>query len=72
MALDKAQLAQSITKAFMDQTSKKENPEAAIQDLASKIADAIDTYTRQLEIVYTAGLLATNGPVTGTFQYTLN
>ena len=72
MALNKGALKQSIYHAFKDQTSKKDDPDAAMQDLAGKIADAVDVFIRQLEIDYTAGLLAPNGPVTGTFQYTLN
>ena len=72
MALNKAILAQAIAKAFIDQTAKKENTEAAIQDLATKIADAIDIYVKDLQITYTTGLTASTYSVVGSFTYTLS
>ena len=46
MALNKAALMAAIRQAFTDQTSKEDNGPAAIADLASKIADAVDTFVK--------------------------
>ena len=72
MALNKVQLRASIKAAFIEAKSKDKNPEAAFDALAAKIADAIDSYVRQMQITYTTGLTAPNGPVGGLFGNTIN
>lgn len=39
-----------------------------IEQIATQIANAIDEYVKEAKIVYTAGLVAPNGPVSGTFN----
>lgn len=69
MALNKAQLKASIKAAFVSQAEKTENPEAALDDLAGKIADAIDSYVKGASITATpanvvaAALSNAGGPV---------
>ena len=46
MALNKPALEVAIFQAFKDQTSKTSNPDAAISDLANKLASAIDTFVK--------------------------
>ncbi|MDD2965539.1 MAG: hypothetical protein PHU33_16470 [Bacteroidales bacterium] len=70
--MDKNILKSSIKQAFLDQRNKTDNPEAAIDDLAGKIADAVDVFIKGLVISYTSGLVAGPYPVTGTFNYSLS
>lgn len=63
MALNKALLTQQIKKAFLDQKVKTSNPDEAINDLATKIANAVDAYVRAAQVpvgipVTTAGSAA--------------
>jgi len=53
MALNKTALQAAIKAAFMAQSGKTENPEAAIDDLADRIASAIHSYVRGATIVST-------------------
>lgn len=67
--LNKSTLKSEIKAAFQDQKDKTENPEAALDDLATKIADAIDSYIKGATIVatpanvVTAALSNGGGPV---------
>ena len=67
MALNKEQLHSDIKKAFDAAKAKEDDPEGAFDTLAGSIADAIDTYVKQIQITYTSGLTAPNGPVAGAF-----
>jgi hypothetical protein len=58
MALDKPTLIASIAQAFVDQSTKTTDQEAAISDLSNKIADAVDVYVR-------SGLVSTVLTVSG-------
>jgi hypothetical protein len=71
--LDKSALSSSIKQAFLDQRSKESDPETAAEDLAGKIATAVEAYVKSLTVVYTAGLVAPSGggPVTGTLTHTI-
>ena len=74
MSLDKATLKASIKQALLDQRNNTDNPTGSADDLAGKIADAVDTYVKGIGITYTTGLAAPSGggPVTGTFTYTIS
>ena len=78
MALNKAELKQSIKAAFENQVSKTENPAAALDDLAGKIADAIDAYVKGASIyatpanVTSAAMIAGAYPVTAASNLTCN
>ena len=71
--LNKAQLAASLLNV---QKANLPNPtaaqEAEMQAYANGVADAVDLFVRGLEITYIAGLANSGGPVTGTFQFSLN
>lgn len=57
--LDKVQLKSSIKQAFIDQQEKTDNPSVALDDLAGKIADAVDDYVKGATIVATPANVAT-------------
>lgn len=69
MALNKTALKNGIKAAFVAQLEKKEDPDAALEDLATKIADAVDSYIKGASIfstpanVATAALSNGGGPV---------
>jgi hypothetical protein len=50
MALVKEILRTAIEAAFSAQSGKKENPAAALSDLADKLATAIDTYIKSATV----------------------
>ncbi|MCZ2140822.1 MAG: hypothetical protein LC096_05455 [Bacteroidia bacterium] len=65
MALVKANLKAAIKQAFLDQTTKTDNPQAAIDDVAGKIADAIDAFVKSATVTVAAGIpVATAGSAT--------
>lgn len=66
--LDKSTLKLSLEQAFKDQREKETDWEAAVDDLCTKISDAVDAFIKSATIVYTSGLVAPNGAVTGTFE----
>jgi hypothetical protein len=70
--LNKDELQFMIENALLDQRFNTDNPEAAAQDLSTKIADAIDDYVKSMMITYTTGLIAGPYPVTGTFNFTIS
>ena len=72
MSLDVNTLTVAIQNAFTHETGNTMNQAGAISDLATKIADAVLVFIQGLEITYTSGLATTEGPVTGTFVYTLS
>ena len=63
MALNKAVLKTKLIHIF-SQASTESN----IEQIAQEIADAVDAYIKTAKIVYTTGLIAPNGAVTGTFN----
>ena len=42
--------------------------ETSIEEFAERLSLSVDTYVKAAEIVYTNGLLAPNGAVTGVFN----
>lgn len=70
--LNKTKLKSDIKVALLDQRNNNDNPNKAADDLAGKIADAVDQYVRGISITYTAGLANGSGPVTGMFNYTIS
>ena len=70
MALDKTSLKASIKQAFNDQRSNTNDPDGAIDDLASKIADAVDLFVKSGSVSTSVSTVITgtspSGAVTGT------
>jgi len=69
MALNKIQLKNEIESILQDMETREQDSKA---EFAERLADAIDSYVRQIDVIYVAGLVAPSGPVTGTFQNTVN
>ena len=63
MPLNKVTLKNKLVQIF-----SQEGTESNVEQVAQQLADAIDEYVKEAKIVYTAGLVAPNGPVTGTFN----
>lgn len=63
MPLNKVTLKNKLVQIF-----SQEDTESNVEQVAQQLADAIDDYVKEAKIVYTAGLVAPNGPVTGTFN----
>lgn len=63
MPLNKVILKNKLVQIF-----SQEDTESNVEQVAQQLADAIDDYVKEAKIVYTAGLVAPNGPVTGTFN----
>lgn len=65
MALNKAGLKNGI-KALM--TDMRTRTEVSDDDYAAELANLIEAYVKSATIVYTSGLVAPQGPVTGVFN----
>lgn len=63
MPLNKVTLKNKLVQIF-----SQEDTESNVEQVAQQLADAIDDYVKEAKIVYTVGLVAPNGPVTGTFN----
>lgn len=63
MPLNKTTLKSALVQIF-----SQENTENNVEQVAQQLADAIDAYVKEAQIVYTSGLVAPNGPVSGTFN----
>lgn len=62
MTLVKATLKNAIKQAFQDQSTKTDNPAAALDDLADKIATAIDAFVKSGTVTVAIGIpVATAG-----------
>lgn len=80
MPLNKDLLQSQIKQAFKDQQTKTQDPDAALEDLAQKIAAALDAFVKSGTVtvpsgipVSTAGTAAaqtgaTTAPATGTIS----
>ena len=65
MALNTPLLKQQIKAAFKAQTTKQDNPDAALDDLAQKIADAVHAYVVGATVTVPPGVaVATAGSPT--------
>lgn len=65
MALDKGKLKNDIKSILTDMMERETN---SFDEFADRMATAIDSYTKQAEIIYVSGLANNGGPVTGTFK----
>lgn len=65
MALDKQRLKNEIAALLTDMMLREQN---SIDEFATRLSDAVDVFVKTADIVYTDGLSAPNGPVTGTFN----
>ena len=63
MALDKEALKQQFIQIF-----SQPDTVSNIETIAEQLANAIDDYVKEADIVYSSGLTAPNGAVTGTFN----
>jgi hypothetical protein len=72
MALVKDSLKTQLKAAFQAQTGKTDNPEAALEDLADKIASAVDSYIKSATITNVPALTSPAGPVSGTITSTIS
>ncbi|MBN2669991.1 MAG: hypothetical protein JXR60_12290 [Bacteroidales bacterium] len=66
MALDKISLKSSIKQAFNDQRSNTNDPDAALDDLAAKIADAVEVFVKSGTVNTTVETTGTAAAQTGT------
>ncbi len=74
--LDKVTLQASIRAAFVAEKDKQDGRELSIDEIARKIADAVDLYVRAAEVVGTCTVTTTGSPsaqsgggsITGTLQ----
>lgn len=69
MALDKAALKTKIIQIMNDMLTREED---SIEEFATRLSDAVDTYVKGAKINYTTGLAAGSNPVTGTFNGSLS
>lgn len=65
MALDKSKLKGDIKDILADMIKRENN---SFDEFANRLADAIDVYVKDAEIIYTGGLTASSYPVVGTFE----
>lgn len=65
MGLDKTALKNNIAQIMNDMMERDSN---SIDEFATRLAGVIDAYVKQASVVYTSGLVAPNGNVTGVFN----
>jgi len=69
--LDVNRLKGKIKAAFEAEQTEQEDYNGSADRLSQKIAEACIAEIKQAQINYTSGLVAPNGEVTGTMQYTI-
>ncbi|MBV8255006.1 MAG: hypothetical protein JO154_20565 [Chitinophaga sp.] len=69
--LNETRLKNKIRAAFSEEKEEKDAA-AAMDRIATKLAQAVIEEIKQISIMYNAGLVAPNGPVSGTFNYTIS
>ena len=71
MSLNKNNLKNDIKGIMQDMLTREHN---SIDEFATRLSDAIDTYVKEADINYTSGLVApsSGGTVTGTFNGSLS
>lgn len=72
MALLQARLKAKIKAAFEAEQAEEVDHNASLDRISDKLATAIIEEIQFLKINYTAGLVAPNGPVTGTITHTVS
>ncbi len=65
MALNKQNLKNNIVQLMSDMMTREE---ISIEEFAARLSNAIDVYIKEATIVYSSGLSAPNGVVTGMFN----
>lgn len=65
MALNKEDLKTKIAEIMTDMMEREDT---SIDEFATRLSNAIDVYVKEATVVYTVGLIAPNGAVTGTFN----
>lgn len=68
MSLNTLKLKSDIKAAFDAQKNKPDNQQQAIDDLADKIAEAVEYYVKSINVISTPVLSSPSGPVTGTIS----
>lgn len=71
MALNKNRLKAEIKAAFTAEQEETTDPLAALDRIAEKLANCIVDEIKELNINYTSGLSAPNGPVSGNINATI-
>ncbi|MFB6454436.1 hypothetical protein ACE38W_04125 [Chitinophaga sp. Hz27] len=69
--LNETRLKNKIRAAFNEET-EEQDASAAMDRIATKLAQAVIEEIKQVSIQYSTGLTAPNGPVAGTFNYTIS
>lgn len=73
MALNDATLKAALRQVFAANIpNPTDQQNAELDAIAGGIATAVSAYVRSIGITYSTGLVAPNGPVTGTLGYTIN
>jgi hypothetical protein len=72
MALSVTRLKEKIKIAFEAEQAEEIDHNASLDRISEKIATAIIDEIQFLEIGYTTGLIAPNGPVTGNIIHTVS
>lgn len=72
MALSQSRLKQKIKEAFEAAQSEEVDHNIALEQISNNLATAIIEEIQFLRINYTTGLVAPNGPVTGTITHTVS
>lgn len=65
MPLNKTKLKSDIVSALTDMMEREET---SIDELATRLTNAVDDYTKSATVVYQNGLVAPSGAVTGVFN----
>ena len=60
------QAAKNQVKAIIDDMLKRE--ETSTEEFANRLIEAMEEWLKKATIIYTSGLIAPNGAVTGTFN----
>lgn len=72
MALNVNRLKGLIKAAFEAEQTEEEDHNASLDRISEKLANAIINEIKQATINYQSGLVAPNGPVTGTITHTIS
>jgi len=65
MALNKSELKTQIAAIMTDMMARETT---SIDEFATRLSNTIDAYVKEATVVYSSGLIAPNGAVTGTFN----
>lgn len=67
----KAAIKAEIKSAYTQVMNDTDDREASIDKVSDVLADAVINAVKSITITYIAGLTSPMGPVTGTFQFTI-